>query len=122
MMNQKIRQKATPEFEFEENEISITGNAISEFPLASWGEFIEDLNRILKEVKELTIHIRLNIVNSSNSKFMSKIFYDLDVHRVTCVTTIKWYHHINDEDMQFLAEFYVGMYHKLKFEIIPFND
>jgi len=113
--------KDTPDFVFEQDVITITGKSISEFPLEPWKKFIDELREILEHTKSLTINFKFSIISSSNSMYLSNVFMELNTRRLTHSIKINWFYHENDEDMQFLGEFYKDMNNKLEFDIIPYT-
>jgi hypothetical protein len=116
MMMREIKNDL-PIFEYKKNIINIKGKSIPEDAKEAWLPFINRINEIIKEEKQITINFNLDIFNTASSLYLNNIFLILENNRHNVDITINWYYLGIDEDMFDLGEIYSERY-KLKFNLI----
>lgn len=100
-----------------ENIVNIHGKSITEDDRVHWIEFLGNLQTdILDKFKFITINFYVDLFNSSQGQYVTKLFDKLSSNNYKCHAIINWHYITNDE---FMMEY--GIIHKENFPLIEIN-
>ena len=116
MIDERVEE--LPIFEFDNENITISGKSIPYDARSVWGIFVKQMDFYIQKRTSITLNFKLDIFNSSSSLFLTEIFEILTNNRHKITPCIKWYYYEADEHMQELGEIYKELYTKIEFHLI----
>lgn len=116
--------RATPEidFNFEKNELNITGESYPENASIFYREAIEWLTKYLTNIDEkIIVNIKLTYLNTSSSKILTDILEMIQTHYDTNGDiALNWYYEEDDEDSLDNGEIFLED-HTFPYNLVPFT-
>jgi glucan-binding YG repeat protein len=112
------RLNEIPKFDFDQNEINITGRSIPEFAAPAWFDFLEELRIYIKKRNLLYLNFKLDYYNSSSSIYINDMFNVLTENAKICRSTVNWYYFEADETTMEDGEIYKEQHPKIKINLI----
>jgi hypothetical protein len=112
------RLNEIPKFDFDRNEINITGRSIPEYAAPAWFDFLEKLRVYIHKRNLLFINFNLDYFNSASSIYITDMFNVLEENYKTCRSTVNWYYYEADETTMEDGEIYKEQFTKIKINLI----
>lgn len=104
-----------PIFSLMDEVILITGKATPEFAPLAWKQFIDDLKEHIKGKRRLILNFKLDLYNSSSSRFITEMLNILDQNYTKCKSIVNWFYFPNDDTTFEDGEMYAETFKNIEF-------
>jgi len=102
------------------NCINISGKSITEDDRQEWVNFLNTLNSLVQELKIITINLKVDLFNSSQGQYSTRMMKTLNDNRHRCKAVVNFYY-LKDDEMYGHGLILKELYPNTEFNLVEYE-
>lgn len=119
LLKSRQKDKNALSIDVRENVIDIFGKSVTEDDRQMWIIFLKGIEqKVLNKYKKVTVNFYVDLFNSSQGQYATKLLNILSIHNHRCQAIINWHYAGDDEFMLESGNFHKENYPQLEINLL----